>query len=284
MEFIANLKRSIRRVSGPAKAPDNLLELGDRMRESAGPEVANYCRLWAGELRRLRTTEGQRLNSTRGSSRRLWAEQSLIYQDLFLCLEQAASQLDGQSGPLQGEILDEFDSLIAEFGESLAALAAWSRSQHPRCLACGWDGSAPGCPHCRLQTLKPIRQAQPVYASVTLAEAQEQVFGSIVAILEGACDLESLWHPLQHLHQQYDQAAAQVAAALEVHPEVEAVVEYMDQALEGLAEISQVFEDFDAQHLEDGWHRFFTSEISLTDALQQADDEAEDRVNLSREE
>ena len=284
MEFIANLKRSIRSLSGQTKAPINLLELGDRLRDSAGPEVATYCRLWAGELRRVHATEGQRLNSTRGQSRRLWAEQSLIYQDLFVCLEQAAALLEEQPGQLSPQILDEFDSLIAEFGESLAALAAWARSEHPRCLACGWDGSAPTCPHCRLQTLKPIRQAQPVYASVPLAEAQEQVFESIVAILEGACDLESLWHPLQNLHQQYDQAAAQVAAALEVHPEVEAVAAYMDEALDGLAEISQVFEDFDAQHLEDGWHRFFTSELSLSDALQQTDEEAEDQVKLSREE
>ena len=281
MEFIAHLKRSLNRASAQPKEPENLLELGDQLRQSPSPELASSCRLWAQELRRLHQTQGQLLNPTRGQSRRLWAEQSLIYLDLIATLELAACQVDQQLwSDLAGTVRD-FDAYTEELGDSLAAMAEWSRSEHPRCLACGWDGQASTCPHCQRQTLKPIRHPRTVDASAPLANKQGQVFETILAILAGTVDLEILWQPLQELRQDYNESAVEVVAAVEDHPEVGAVARWMSQALEGLEEIERVFEDFDAQHIEDGWHRFFVSERSLAASLENRP-AGQDQVLLSR--
>ncbi len=269
MDFIAGLKRSLIRKN-PGQ-PGNLLELYDRLQ--AGPE-AEQCRAWAVQLRKLHDTQAASLGRHRGQSRRLWAEQSLIYQDLISDLERLA--LNWNQDDVQ-----HFGDLLEEFGESVASLEAWTRSEEPRCLACGWDGDSVVCPHCKLRLLKPVRRPANEVPGGTLAERQAVVFQSITAILEGNQDLESLFEPLQELHDDYDRVAEELEP-LDDCPEVLAVAVLLEHAQLGLREISLAFEDYDAQHLEDGWHQFFVCEQSLGEVLAACTASTPDQVSISR--
>lgn len=271
MEFLATLKRSLIRNDGGKAPPGNLMELYDLL--LTGP-ASEQCRLWAGRLRGQHDAQAASLGVTRGQSRRLWAEQSLIYQDLIASLEGLAANW------VMAEV-EVFAELLEEFRESVEAMDAWTRSEEPRCLACGWGGRADTCPHCRLHLLKPVRRLSPEFMEVPLAERQNLVFASIVGILEGSLDLETLLEPLSELHADYERVAGQLDYQhVEEYPEVLAVAQLLDQAQQGLQEISLAFEDYDAQHLEDGWHQFFVCEQTLGEVL--AAVEGADQVSFSR--
>lgn len=270
MDFLAGLKRSLIK-RGSQVPPGNLLEFYDLLQTGPAPAL---CRFWAERLRGQHEAQAAGLGFSRGQSRRLWAEQSLIYQDLIASLERLENHWSEDE-------VESFSELLEEFRESVEAMEAWTRSEQPRCLACGWDGAATTCPHCRLRLLKPVRRQAPESAVVPLSERQSVVFESIVAILEGNQDLDSLFEPLQELHSDYDRAVEQLdPQAIEDHPEVLAVAMLLEHAQHGLQEISQAFEDCDAQHLEDGWHQFFVCEQSLGEVLA-AVNGGTDRVSLS---
>ncbi|MBS2040735.1 hypothetical protein JST97_37455 [bacterium] len=264
MQFLANLQRSTRLLAaGERKEPQNLQELADEVRHFPGAQSAHYCRLWARHLEWHLQDQHAKMSQIRGQSRRLWLEQCLIYQDLVASLEDVAQQMNSGEGLPIEEQLSELEALVEEFAQSAQEMQAWLESNHARCLACGWDGEQPSCPHCQKQLLKPVREARPAHLRVPLADKQAQVFDTVVAVLEGRDDLESLWEPLQDLLNDYCEANQRLNLAAD-EPEVTVVAQIIGGALDGLDEMVRVFEDSDAQHLEDGWHRFFHSEQCLT--------------------
>ena len=281
MELIASLQMSFARPGAAPQAPRNLLQLASLLgQHQAGPEVAHYSLLWAEELTRIRDSDHQALARKRGTLRRLWAQQSLVYQDLIATLEQAADRiLDRQFGELK-HTSSQFNSLLEEFAESLQEMDDWSRSDHPRCLSCSWDGDAESCPHCRLQLLAPVRETRAQAAPLSLAPHHQSVFDTVSAILQGASDLSSLQLPLQGLHSDFHQAVVDARASSQSYPEMEVVADILEVALDGLTEMSLVFEDCDSQHLEDGWNAFYLSQLTLVDALSQSDS---DQVTFSRD-
>jgi len=281
MELIANLQRSFARPTGQPKAPANLLELATLLRQAQpGAEVARYCQLWARELQKIHESQRQSLSKTRGTSRKIWAEQSLIYQDLIATLGAAAEQIQKKAHRALSSTRQELDELLEEFADSLQAMDDWSKSQHPRCLACGWDGEASCCPHCQLHLLQPVRQARPTATPLALASNHAQIFDTVVAVLQGTADLESLAPPLLELQSDFVQAVVDANASAEIHPEMVVVAEILENALGGLEVMGQAFEDLDAQHLEDGWHQFYISQIHLLDAIAEA---GNDQVQFSRD-
>jgi len=280
MELIASLSKSFARPRGTSgQAPENLLELLDRLQSRrAVPEIPRYCKIWAAELRRLHQTHGLRLDNSRGRSRKIWTEQKLIYLDLISTLEEIGRRW-GHSG--LDRLVNDFAELLGEFEESLEAMEAWNRCDHPRCMACSWDGPELFCPHCKLQTLRPVRKNRPAGTSAELGPRQSEVFETIVSILHGDQDLNTLWEPLQDLQADFDDATSDLLEAVASCPEVSPLADLMSQALQGLEEIGQVFEDRDAQHLEDGWNRFYVSQLKLGDAIQPSD--SQDQVRIDRE-
>lgn len=281
MELIANLQRSFARPTGQPKAPANLLELATLLRQAQpGAEVARYCSLWAGELKKIHDHQRDILSPTRGTSRKIWAEQSLIYQDMIATLGLAAEQIRKRAFRALVETRQELDGLLEEFADSLQAMNDWSKSQHPRCLACGWDGQAASCPHCQLHLLQPVRQARPTATPLALASNHAEIFDTVVAVLQGGTDVESLAPPLLELQNDFEQAVVDAKASAEIHPEMTLIAEILEEALGGLEVMGQVFDDLDAQHLEDGWHQFFVSQITLIDAIAES---GNDQVQFSRD-
>ena len=252
MQFLANLQRSTRLLSaGERRPPQNLQELADEVRYHPGSQSAHFCALWAQHLQWHRRDQDAKMAQVRGHSRRLWLEQSFVYEDLSAGLEEAARQMREGARPQP----EELEELIEEFAQAAREMQAWAESDQARCLACGWDGQQATCPHCQKQLLKPVRQVRPANLRVSLAPIQGQVFDTVVAVLEGRDDLESLWEPLQELHHDYSEANQRLAL-LAHEPEAAVVAGILERALDGLEEMSQVFHDLDTQHLEDGWHRF----------------------------
>ena len=272
MELIANLQLSFARPSDQAKAPRNLLELAALLRRARpGAEVAGFARLWAQELTRIQQADDAVLSQKRGSLRRLWAEQSLIYQDLVAALELAAEQIcHGDVDSLE-QTRVALDELLEEFADTLQEMGEWARSEQPRCFSCSWDGAALLCPHCGLQVLRPVRQPRAAVAPLALAAHHVGLFRTVEAVLQGGQDLHSLVQPLDELHDDFCQAAVDAAACAQIYPEMEPVAEILEVAREGLSEMRLVFEDFDAQHLEDGWHQFFLSQITLNQVVSEED-------------
>jgi hypothetical protein len=85
---------------------------------------------------------------------------------------------------------------------------------------------------------------------------------------------------LQGLHSDFHQAVVDARASSQSYPEMEVVADILEVALDGLTEMSLVFEDCDSQHLEDGWNAFYLSQLTLVDALSQSDS---DQVTFSRD-
>lgn len=277
MELIAQLQLSYRKPSTRLPAPRNLLELSARLAEPTA-EVARYCRLWAQELCRLRSQNEAVYASIRGTSRRLWAEQSLVYLDLIGCLEGAADQISQGEG--LGQIQHDFQELLEEFADCLQAMEDWNRSPQPRCLGCGWDGENTHCPHCGLQLLLPVRETRPPAAPLVLAPNHNEVMEVVAGVLRGELDLDALFEPLEELSEDFSVAVRDARQAAQLHPEMEVVAEILDVALGGLEEMGEVFTDADAQHLENGWYQFYLSQIELLDALAESE---EDQVTFSRD-
>lgn len=281
MELIANLQRSFARPTGQPKAPANLLELATLLRQAQpGAEVARYSQLWARELQKIHDKQREILNPMRGTSRKIWAEQSLIYQDMIAALGLAGEQIRKKAYRALAETRQELDGLLEEFADSLQAMEDWSKSQHPRCLACGWDGQAPSCPHCQIHLLQPVRQPRPTATPLALASNHAEIFDTVVAVLQGATDLENLAPPLIELQNDFEQAVIDAKASAEIHPEMVVIAGILEEALGGLEVMGLAFDDLDAQHLEDGWHQFFVSQITLIDAIAES---GNDQVQFSRD-
>lgn len=278
MELIANLRLSFAPPGRP-QAPANLLEMAALLGQvHPGPEVAEYSLLWASELERIHRADHERLAKKRGRLRRLWAEQRLIYLDLVATLQEAAANIQNRR-PLQ-DSHRQFQELLEEFAQSLQEMETWSTSAQPRCLACGWDGNDRFCPHCDLRLLTPVRQSRPSAAPLQLAPHHQAIFDTVVAVLDGHQDLDSLQEPLEELQSDFYTAVCDAEASAEVHPEMEAVTEILELALEGLTEMTLVFEDQDCQHLEDGWNAFYLSQLTLLDTLSPP---ATDQVSFTRD-
>lgn len=264
MELLATLQLSFGRPR-PARIPRNLLELAELLSQpDPGPEAPGFCRLWAEELRRLRDHDQETLGKKRGRLRRLWAEQCLIYDDLIAAL------LDPQPQAAH------FHELLDEFADCLKDMEEWSRSEDPRCLACGWDGEDKICPHCRLRLLSPVRQPRGGASPIQLAPHHQEVLEVVTSVLRGESDLDRLQVPLNDLHDDFRRAVADARA----HPELEVVAEILEVARDGLSQMTQVFEDGNCQHLEDGWSAFYLSQLALSDALHE---DSPDQVAFLRE-
>jgi len=231
--------------------------------------VADFSRLWAQELGRLRREEDAVLAQKRGSLRKLWAEQNLIYADLIGALERAAQEAVAQDFVSLGQTAAHFRDLLDEFADSIQDVNDWHESEHPRCLSCSWDGQASRCPHCSLTLLAPVRQAHASPAPLTLTPHHQAIFDSVVAVLAGSEDIDSLVQPLEALQADFYEAAVDARVSAETHPEMEVVAEILEAAFGGLSQMTQTFEDADSQHLEDGWNVFFLSQLALADALSQ---------------
>lgn len=277
MELIAQLELSFARPVTGSRPPRNLREFSALLGQlRPGPEVAEFSRLWAQELERIRRDEAASLGKKRGSLRRLWAEQNLIYEDLLGVLQQAAHQIEGHHFLALRQTAETFAELLDELGDSLQDLGDWHQSAHPRCLACSWDGEAERCPHCDLRLLVPVRQAQPAAAPLALAPHHQALLDRVVSVVQGSQDVESLAEPLESLQADFYQAAVDARA----HPELELVAELLEAAFVGLTKMTQTLEDSDCQHLEDGWNLFFHTQLALAEALAEGDSE---QLHFSRD-
>jgi len=266
MQLIAQLQLCFARP-GHSRPPQNLIELAALLGQSKpGPEVAEYALLWAEELERIQRADNQILSKKRGLLRRLWATQCLIYQDLIVTLRQLAWQI--QRGlPVKHQL----DELMSEFSESIKTLNDWTRSEQPRCLNCGWDKDDEICPHCQLRLLAPVRHTHPATAPLQLPPRHQEIFETVVAVIDGEIDIGCLQEPLEQLQVDFEEAVLDAHSSARIYPEMQSVAEVLSSALAGLLEMSLVFEDRDCQHLEDGWNTFFLSQLSLQDTLAEAD-------------
>jgi len=296
MSLIANLKNNFEAVlaAAPAKAPQNLGELVTLLETVCHtglvrPDLPFYCNWYSEHVQRIHDQENQGMAKTRGKARRMWAEQSLIYQDLIVLLKDlAVKALECQANYLQ-EKTEELAELVDELDEALAEMEDWNLGQETRCLGCGWNGPTGHCPHCQLQVLKPVRRySSEVNNYVALSPLQAQLFQGIKAVLEGQQDVRLLRLPLQQLQKGYQEALLEVQA--QPHLEfAQVALATIPQALVGLEQIERVFTDHDAQHLEDGWATIFQanqavvatieSQVALADAY----DVICDQVSMSNQ-
>ena len=160
-------------------------------------------------------------------------------------------------------------------------------------MKCGWNGSTGHCPHCRVTVLKPVRSyATQVNSYVELAPLQTQVFNTLLQVLEGERDVSVLRVPLQRLHDNYLESLKELEAVAGLELAHNGMAN-LEDALAGLAQMSRVFEDGDAQHLEDGWSMIFQADranlaaveetFSGSAALVAAHNIIRDQVSLSNE-
>ena len=275
MSLIENLTTNYRAatVAISYKAPQNLTELCSLLRNVclAGmvhPDLPFYCNWYSEFLTKIYNDENQSMIKTRGKARRMWAEQSLIYQDLIALLKDLSGQILECSNEHLREVSDTLSDLVDELREAVEEMQAWTVNEEARCLGCGWNGSTGHCPHCNLQVLKPVRRyATQVNSYVALAPLQGQVFQAIVGVLEGERDVTVLRLPLQQLEASCSEALQQMQACHQLEIAQTALVN-ISQALAGLAQINRIFQDGDAQHLEDGWSMIFEADRANLAAAQ----------------
>ena len=266
MNLIESLKQNFDAVvaAAPYRAPQNLTELRSQLRDAClsrqlHPDLPHYCNWYSEYLSKVHDQEHQSMSRTRGQARRMWAEQSLIYQDLIKLLKDLSVDLNQASWPELEEATDTLFELVDEFSEALQDMQDWTTSEEPRCLKCGWNGSTGFCPHCQVHALKPIRTfATHVNHYVALAPAQARVFETLAQVLEGAKDVGALRGPLHLLQQRYLDAASQI----EKHATdmAQKGLHNLEQGLAGIAQMQRIYNDFDAQHLEDGWALIFQAD------------------------
>jgi hypothetical protein len=289
VQLLASLRQNFPgKMEAVATPPQNLLELRQQLGEIAvkctpSPQLAGYCRLWARELQRLHDEQNSVMSRTRGQARRLWAEQSLIYGDMIECLETAQHKLENQEWKELRAVARQFGLLTDEFGEALKDMDLWSTSEDLRCLGCGWGGDEP-CPHCGVQTLKPVRRYNAASQNyVHLGPLQSEVLAVIMGILEGKQDVSRLREPLRKLHDKYEATAGALMAFVLHKPELAPMLQQVENGLRGVERIARVFSDRDAQSMEDGWYQLFESEQKLDASVTTSHDTALDRVSISNE-
>lgn len=275
MSLIENLATNYRAATAAIsyKAPQNLTELCSLLRNVCltrlvHPDLPFYCNWYSEFLTKIYHEEDQSMVKTRGKARRMWVEQGLIYQDLIALLKDLSGQILECSNDHLREVTDTLSDLVDELREALEEMQAWTGSEETRCLACGWNGSTGHCPHCNVQVLKPVRRyATQINSYVALAPLQGQLFQAIVGVLEGERDVTALRLPLQHLEASYSEALQQMQACHQLEIAQTALLN-IPRALAGLAQINRVFQDGDAQHLEDGWSMIFEADRANLAAAQ----------------
>lgn len=299
MNLIETLKQNFEAVAAaaPYRAPQNLIELRGQLRDACQqrkihPDLSYYCNWYSGHLSRVHDQENQSMIRTRGQARRLWAEQSLVYQDLISLLQDLSVKLDSKQWSQLEEATDLLFELVDELSDSIQEMEDWTVSEECRCLRCGWNGSTGHCPHCKVQVLKPIRDyATHVNHYAVLGPAQARVFETLTEVLEGNRDVSALRGPLQQLQQRY----LDTADFLQKHETdlARSGLENLSQGLAGIAQMQRVFADGDAQHLEDGWAMIFEADRSnvalaesipsSTAAVAAAYDIIRDQVSMTNE-
>jgi len=281
MSLIENLKNNFESVTVGAapKPPQNLMELRRQLRlaceqRNVHGDLANYCYWYVGYLRNLHDRENATMGRTRGKARRMWAEQSLIYQDIIRLLDGLSLNLSSMSWPEMEEEVDSFYELVDELTLALGDMQEWSNSEEARCLSCGWNGPTGHCPHCKVQTLKPIRTfATNINHYVEPGEAQLRVFRELMGVLEGKRDLSTLKLPLLHLQKRFKDTADYLYER-SFMPVAQKGFENIAQALLGIDQMMRTFEDADAQHLEDGWALIYQSDRSNLELVDNAPNSA----------
>lgn len=260
MNLIDGLKTNFvaAQAKGSYQAPQNLSELRAQLRDACQrkdihPHLPHYCNWYSQYLTRVHDQENKSMVRTRGKARKMWAEQSLIYQDMIHLLADVAEMLPQRDWKGLRESTNSLYELVDEFTDALNEMEEWTRSEEPRCLKCGWNGSSGHCPHCKVQVLKPIRDyATHVNHFITLAPLQSRIVEVMRGVLEGTRDVSGLRGPLQALQQKFQESVAYLQG--KSHSEVaQAGLENVERGLAGIEQMMRVFQDFDAQHLEDGW-------------------------------
>jgi len=299
MSLIDNLKQNFEAVAAaaPYRAPQNLRELRTLLRNacvsrSIHPDLPYYCNWYSDYLANVHQEENRSMTKTRGKARRMWAEQSLVYLDLITLLKQLSAEIMDCSWPHLEEGIDSLYELVDELMDAVQEMQDWTTSEETRCLKCGWNGPTGHCPHCQIQVLKPVRTyATQVNSYVALAPNQAQLFTAIMSVLEGDRDLSILRRPLQKLTECYQDAMKDLEAVS--HLEIaQSGLRNIQDALAGIAQMERVFEDLDAQHLEDGWSMVFQADranlaaaesISSGAAVAAAYEIIRDQISLSNE-
>ena len=94
---------------------------------------------------------------------------------------------------------------------------------------------------------------------VQLAPLQANLFRAITGVMEGERDIAVLRGPLEKLQERYLQSLKELEPV--GHLEIaQAGTVNIENGLAGIAQIKRVFDDSDAQHLEDGWAMIFQAD------------------------
>ncbi|MBS2039070.1 hypothetical protein JST97_29075 [bacterium] len=300
MSLIDSLKQNYQVVgaTAPYPTPQNLRELRGLLRQaclnrSVHQDLPYYCNWYSEYLTKVHNDENRSMSKTRGKARRMWAEQSLVYQDLIQLLSELSTELPGRDWGRLEEATDSLFELVDELLEAVQEMQDWTVSEEPRCLKCGWNGATGHCPHCQVQVLKPVRTfATQVNSYVTLAPHQSVVFTNLLSVLEGERDVSVLKAPLQKLASVYQDSLRELESAQ--HLEIARTgQENIYDALAGVSQMLRVFEDSDAQHLEDGWSMIFQADRANLAAVEEVNSGAgavaaayeiiRDQISLSNE-
>lgn len=300
MNLIDSLKTNFVAANAKAtyQAPQNLNELRIQLRDACQRrelprDLHNYCNWYSEYLAKVHDGENKTMLRTRGKARKMWAEQSLIYQDMIHLLKEMSQTVPRRNWSEIKEQTNTLYELVDEFSEALKEMEDWTRNEELRCLKCGWNGSSGHCPHCKVQVLKPIRNFSTyVNNYVTLAPLQSRIFDTLMAVLEGDRDVSALKAPLHALEQKY----LETVEFLETRSQSElamAGLANIEQGILGIELMRRVFQNSDAQHLEDGWAMIFQSDSSNQDLIETVPSSAQavaaayeiihDSVSLSNE-
>ena len=299
MSLIENLRLSFEAITQSApRAPQNLRELRTLLRSaclsrSLHSDLPYYCNWYADYLGTIHREENLVMSKTRGKARRMWAEQSLIYTDLVGVLRDLGQDLSSLPWARVEESTDYLYELVDELQEAAQEMADWATGDECRCMKCGWNGTTGHCPYCRVTVLKPVRNyATQINSYVELGPLQTQLFNTLLQVLDGERDVSVLRLPLQRLQDNYLESLDELEAVHQLPLAQDGMVNLQD-ALAGIAQMSRVFEDADAQHLEDGWSMIFQADranlaaveetFSGTAALSAAHNIIRDQISLSNE-
>lgn len=266
MSFLEQLRQTLA-CEAEVPAPQTLRELATRLRTLVGPSerLAQHCRDFARRCQETRQHNEQALGSTRGRLFELWSLQDATYQDLIEHLQGAARLAERGHASSLIRLADSLDELLLELRDSIDAMEQWRQGGQRRCLACGWsdDEQAEVCPSCELTLMRPARELRGgSEGPAELGPTQQQLYQSLTQVAAGCLDLAELGPPLDRLRWQLRECQRQLSQA-EPGEERGRTEQLLNEAERGLDEIELAFDSLDAQHLEDGWHRYFQAELAL---------------------
>ena len=265
MSFLEQLRQTMA-CEAEVPPPQTLRELASRLRTLVGPSerLAQQCREFARRCQEVREQNERALGSTQGRLYELWSLQDATYLDLVDHLLGAARLAERGHASSLIRLAESLDELLLELRESLEAMEHWRQAGQRRCLACGWsDDQAESCPSCQLTLLRPARQLRGGSEGPTeLGPLQLHLYQCLTQVAAGCLDLSELGAPLDRLRWQLRECQRQLTRA-ESGCERLRSEQLLSEAEGGLDEIELAFENLDAQHLEDGWFRYFQAELAL---------------------